>query len=170
MCAQEKWLDISGYKGFYQVSNLGKVRSISHYSKNNANGGVRLVHGKELTPFKMKNGYLQVQLSKNGKREKCYVHRLVANAFLENNDSLPEVNHKNGDKTNNRFDNLEWVSHKSNQVHMIKNRMTKKAMPVLHLITKTEYNSLCEAEKCTGIGRKTIKRLCNAKKEWLWIM
>jgi predicted DNA-binding protein len=107
---------------------------------------------------------MQVQLSKNGKRTKAYIHRLVAEAFLENNDCLSDVNHIDGNKRNNAVNNLEWVSHKDNQVHMVKNRMTKKAFPVVCVETMATYNSLSEAEKATGADRHGIKTSCETGK------
>lgn len=166
---QEEWRDVVGYEGFYQVSNLGRVRTVPHYSRNNVNGGKRFVKGQILSQYKMPNGYLQVQFSKNEKREKHYVHRLVANTFLKNKNNLPEVNHIDGNKDNNSISNLEWVSHKINQIHMIKNRMSKKAKPVLYMPTKKEYNSMTEAEKITGISRKTIKKSCELGGDWRWL-
>ena len=65
---EEIWKDIPDYEGLYQVSNTGKVKSVSHYARNNRNGGLRMAAGKILSQYKMPNGYYQVQLSKNEKR------------------------------------------------------------------------------------------------------
>lgn len=81
---KEIWKDIPGYENLYQVSNSGRIKSIGHYTRNNINGGTRLTKGIVLSPYIMPNGYYQVQLSKKGKKEKHYVHRLVALAFLNN--------------------------------------------------------------------------------------
>lgn len=157
----EKWKDIKGYEGLYQVSNMGKVRSLAHFAKNNSNGGMRITSGKELAFYKMPNGYHQVQLSKGKSRKKAYIHRLVADAFIENSLSLPEVNHKDGNKNNNSVSNLEWISHKNNQIHMVKHGLSKRAHPVMCIETGKQYSSLSEAEGETGISRKTIKKLCD---------
>lgn len=171
---QEKWVDVAGYEGLYQVSNLGNVRSVSHYARNNMNGGNRFTEGRTLCKYKMPNGYLQVQLSKSDKREKCYVHRLVAKAFLENGKNLSDVNHKDGDKNNNSVSNLEWVSHRDNQIHMVKNRMTRKMKPVLCVETQTEYPSVTDAQRESGCDRHFIKKCCESGEEykgkhWRWI-
>lgn len=162
---EEIWKDIKGYESLYQVSNTGKVKSLSHYTRNNANGGKRLTKGRILSTYKMPNGYLQVQLSRNEIREKKYVHRLVAEMFLDNKHNLSDVNHIDGNKDNNSVDNLEWCSHKDNQIHMIKSRLTKKTQPVICLETGITYNSLSEAERETTTSRKLIKKSCeNGKK------
>ena len=92
----EEWRDIEGYEGFYQISNLGRAKSLKF--------------GKEriLKPRKERNGYLCVGLYEDGKVKNHKIHRLVANAFLPNISNLSEVNHIDEDKTNNKVDNLEW--------------------------------------------------------------
>lgn len=95
--ANEQWRDIYGYDGMYQVSDLGRVRS--RYS-----GEWKLIRTN-----KDKYGYLQVSLCKGGKHKRFYVHRLVAQAFIENDDSgKNEVNHIDECKQNNRVSNIEW--------------------------------------------------------------
>lgn len=158
---QEEWRDIPKYEGLYEVSNTGKVRSVTHYSRNNINGGERLVRGRILSAFKMPSGYMQVKLSRNDKREKHYIHRLVACAFLSNDNNLLEVNHIDGNKGNNNVNNLEWVSHKDNLIHAVRMRMTKKANPVLCVETNKQYNSMSEAERDTGINKHFIKTSCD---------
>lgn len=92
----EVWRPIEGFECLYEVSNLGRVKSF-WFNKE-----------KILKPNKTKWGYLYVVLCKDGRKKNYNVHRLVANAFLPNIDNLPEVNHIDEDKTNNRVDNLEW--------------------------------------------------------------
>lgn len=167
----EIWKDVPGYEGLYQVSNMGNIKSLSHYARNNKKGGLRLTEGRILSQYKMPNGYMQVQFSKNEGREKVYVHRIVAMAFLSNENGFSDVNHIDGNKENNSVDNLEWCSHRSNQIHMIQNRMTKKAIPVLCVESGEVYNSMTEAEKKKGVDRHFIKKACesgNVYKGYHW--
>ena len=100
---EEIWKDIKGYEGLYQVSNFGKIKSLS---KNNHNYGE---NGKILKGINNK-GYLRVGLSKNGKAKQYPIHRIVAETFIDNVYNLPCVNHIDENKMNNRADNLEWCS------------------------------------------------------------
>lgn len=109
----EIWRDIDGYNGKYQVSNLGNVKSI--YTIYVING----IHNKYyrdiiLQPFAQKNGYLNVCLWKDGKKKNRLIHQLVAQSFIPNPNNLPQVNHKDEDKTNNVVSNLEWCTAKEN--------------------------------------------------------
>lgn len=96
----EEWKNVIGYEGLYEVSNKGNVRNVRR--------------NKLLKLSKNRYGYIQVYLYKNGIRTVFTVHRLVAQAFLPNPDNLPEVNHRDEDKTNNRVENLEFCDHKYN--------------------------------------------------------
>lgn len=109
----EEWRPIEGYEGLYEVSNTGRVRSLDMYVKIGY-GSYRLHKGKVLSPGKNKDGYLLINLHCNEKNKKCLVHRLVAQAFIPNPDNLPQVNHKDEDKLNNRVENLEWCDAKYN--------------------------------------------------------
>lgn len=110
--SEEIWKDIKGYEGIYQVSNLGRVKSLPRFHKTK-NGYYSKV--KILTPIKNDRGYLLVGLSKEWKKQKIFVHRLVAEAFIPNPNNLPQVNHINEfEKDNNCVENLEWCSCKYN--------------------------------------------------------
>jgi hypothetical protein len=113
----ETWKEIKGYDGHYLVSNLGNVKSVDRSVDIPRKGSIhkRVQYGKLLTEQKSKNGYSLVFLSYLKKN--CTVHRLVATAFLDNPNNFPEVNHKNGIKTDNRVENLEWVTRSQNQRH-----------------------------------------------------
>ena len=161
--SEEIWKDVHNSNGYYKVSNFGNIKSVPHFSRNNINGGVRYIKETVLKPYKGGAGYLYVALSVGGKKRKRTVHKIVAEAFLENPYALPEVNHIDGDKENNAVWNLEYVSHKDNIAHMVKNCMTKKSTPVLCVETGQKFCSLSEAERITGINRKSIKKFCDAE-------
>lgn len=119
----EEWRDIEGYYGLYQVSNMGRVKSL------------KFGKYKILKQRKRPNGYLCVTLCKEGKIKTCSVHRLVGNAFLDNPSNLPCFNHKNEDKTDNRAVNLEPCTHKYNLNY--KNAQAKR-------VASTDWKSVAE--------------------------
>lgn len=113
----EMWKPIIGYEGLYEVSNMGRVRSLTRISNFRDRSGrinERVIKGRTMRPQRQKSGYLHVGLSKDGNVTQYRVHRLVAAAFVDNPEGLYEVNHIDEDKTNNRADNLEWCDHKYN--------------------------------------------------------
>ena len=109
----EEWRPIEGYEGLYEVSSYGRVRSLDRYVKY-SNGRIHLYKGKVLSPIKDTDGYLKVNLYCNGKNKKCLVHRLISQAFIPNPLGLPQVNHRDEDKSNNSIDNPEWCTAKYN--------------------------------------------------------
>lgn len=105
----EIWKDIKDYKGLYQVSNLGRVRSLE---KNNNNPSYRTI--RILKQHNDGKGYCIVSLHKNKKQKSFRIHRLVAEAFISNHSNYRCVNHKDENKLNNNVDNLEWCTYKYN--------------------------------------------------------
>ncbi|MCF1632931.1 NUMOD4 domain-containing protein [Tetragenococcus koreensis] len=112
---KEIWRTIVGYEGFYEVSSLGKVRSLKRSIEQKGDvKHIRVMEGRVLKHNLDRNGYHKVVLSKNGKTKTFKIHRLVAKAFILNTDNLPQVNHIDEDKTNNCVSNLEWCTAKQN--------------------------------------------------------
>jgi hypothetical protein len=115
MGKKETWKDIRGYTGLYQVSTRGRIRSLARYVTHK--GGYRRIGGKMIKFSKNEYGYVIICLFKNGLQKCCRVARLVAKAFIPNPMRLPEVNHKNGIKEDNRASQLEWTNRKRNVQH-----------------------------------------------------
>ena len=117
----EIWKDIPEYKGLYQASNLGNIRSLDREVIQLSNGGKTYFkhtrEGRILSQGIQNGGYPVVSISVNAKRKICTVHRLVASAFIDNPNNYRDVNHKDGNKQNNNIENLEWVSHSENIKH-----------------------------------------------------
>lgn len=108
---QEIWKDIEGYEGLYQVSNFGRVKSLDRYVLRNEN--TLFVKVIVLSQLNIR-GYLAVRLCNSGKYKNYFVHRLVANAFIHNDNNYSEINHIDENKHNNHVDNLEWCDRKYN--------------------------------------------------------
>lgn len=116
----EKWVDIKGFEGLYQVSNYGRVKSMEKWVKLNQ---YTKHYPEQIRKLHMgTNGYLMLMLSKNKKKYPKMVHRLVADAFIPNPSNLPQVNHKDEVKTNNYADNLEWCDRKYNCQYGTRNK------------------------------------------------
>lgn len=138
----EVWKDIDGYEGVYQVSNMGRIKSLTrkvwNYTK----------PGRILKPCMKENGYLHVSLHNGDKHEKhAHVHRLVAQAFIPNPENLPEVNHKNFNKEDNRVENLEWCTSRYNKAHFRNSPYSKKA----------------DSRKATTLANKSIQYILDHK-------
>lgn len=173
-CMSELWKDINGYEGLYQISNKGKIRKLRFI--NNICNKEKIF---ELTPQIINSGYQKVMLYKNGEYKNALVHRLVAEAFVENPDNKKIVNHKDGDKTNNYADNLEWVTHGENMTHAYKNGLaysaakgrfgadSKKSIRV-NMLDKTsekvlnQFGSLIDAAHYIGVNKSS--HICNCCK------
>ena len=158
---EEIWRPVVGYEGLYEVSNTGIVRSLDRYDNRNC-----FRKGKVISLLKKgEYGYIQVNLCYNGKLYKKYVHRLVAQAFLPNPDNLPEVNHKDEDKTNNSVDNLEWCDRSYNLKYgtaRIRERDTKIKNGYWTGLSNEEYRK----EYSKNYYQKNKDRICEQHKEY----
>jgi len=174
----EIWKDIDGYSGIYQVSNLGRVRSTDRYVIANCNGGIKLLKGKLFHPTLRKpkgrkDGYYVVNLQK----KTHLVHALVLRTFVPNIENKPTVNHKDGNKKNNKLSNLEWATYSENNQHALDNNLRKPRGVTVYqrdsnmkLIKK--YKSASEASRITKISRGMIVHCLNNRSkragEFIW--
>ena len=155
---EEVWKPIKGYEGIYEVSSLGRVRKLAT--------GV-ILHQRN------RGGYRQVALRKDGVGKSESVHRLVAKAFLPNPDMLPEINHRDEDKSNNCVENLEWCDHsynmryndlqlrnreKATTRHTIDNKRMENGH-ILRNLRKAKEWTVCEAASKIGISGSTLTRI-----------
>ena len=173
----EIWKDIENYKGFYQISDCGRVKSLERdvYRQN----GTFHYHAGEriLVPVLDKDGYQQVNLYKNGEIKKMRVHRLVAEAFLPNPENEPYVNHKDEVKTNNVVENLEWCTASYNinfgtrTERSIQNRRSYKfgnnpsAKAVFCVELNKTFDCAIRVEEELGICGSSICNVCKGKQK-----
>ena len=117
----EIWKSVTNYEGYYEVSNLGRVRSLTRQIEKRENGNITLLTrtGKITTAIITEKGYERVGLSKDGVQKNCLVHRLVGIEFIDNPESKPQINHINGIKTDNNVENLEWNTNEENFKHSV---------------------------------------------------
>ncbi len=170
---EEEWRDIVGYEGLYQVSNIGRIKSLNYKRT-----------GKEeiLKLIPHNNGYKQVMLSKNGNKKTYYIHRLVAEAFIPNPLGLPEVNHIIDDfehRSDNRVENLEWCTRDYNNNYGNHNKKLSenhadfsgdkhpRAKKVRCITTNEVFNTIKEAgEKYNIKNTSNITQCCKGKRKY----
>lgn len=166
---EEIWKDIEGYEGLYQVSNMGRVKS---------------VRKNIIMKPSVSKGYYVINLCIRGKATLCRVHRLVAMTFIPNPDNLPQVNHKDENHFNNNLNNLEWCDSKYNNNYGTKSERISNLLLNNKKISKTvlqysmdgtfirEWISVREAERITGFDCGHISACCNNKRKsaygYLW--
>jgi hypothetical protein len=145
----EIWKSIDEYGDKYEVSNLGRFR--------NKNGTL-------LKPFITHGGYLMIALCNKGTKTNIRLHRLIAKMFIPNPDCKPEVNHKNGIKTDNRAINLEWCTKSENMKHAYKNGLQAKGKHPIRKVQCLEdgliYSTIGEAARTYNINSRTIQSSC----------
>lgn len=146
----EKWKEIGGYDGKYLISNLGNCKIVDH---------LNFTRNKYLLTRVDRAGYFTVRLSKACHTSTFYIHRLIATAFVPNHGDKPLVNHRNGNKLDNRPKNLEWVTHAENIQHAHDLRLIPRPSEkkVIDTCTNKVYQSIKEASKQTGLPYTTVK-------------
>jgi len=169
---EEIWKDVIGLEGLYMVSNLGRIKSLER--KVNSHGWFRIKKESIRIPQNHNCGYKSISF---GKRGQSLIHRLVAIAFLENPKNLEFVNHKNGIKTDNRIENLEWVTRQENEDHAFRTGLKKsygefgnssklKNWQVFHIKYCARNTDSKQLGLIHGVHRATIQRIWNGK---IWI-
>jgi hypothetical protein len=139
------WKDIEGYEGLYQVNNQGQVKSLKR-ERICKNGSVKIYHEKFLNGFVNNIGYLCFDLYNDSGRKNIKAHFLVASNFCEGYSSGLVVNHKDGNKVNNHYSNLEWITQKENAIHAFKNRIhIIYGFTVIHIQTGIFFESMGDA-------------------------
>lgn len=159
----EEWRDVKGYEGKYQVSNLGNIRGLDR--KDNFG---RPIKGKMLAQRAQKNGYMTVKLRSNGIQKTFRVHRIVADAFCDNPNNLPEVNHIDENKKNNRANNLEWCTRQYNcsygsGLEKRKEKYSHKCAQIKEGKVIAEFPSMIEASRKTGVPFSSIQRCISGR-------
>ena len=174
---QEIWKDVEGFEGIYQVSNMGRVRSLDHVA-NSRNGVPQHHRGKILKQSADRHGYKRVHISKDGIAKSVRVHRLVAQAFCEKPNGMDIVNHLDNNPSNNCSSNLEWTDDKGNMQHAARQgrmgwrpenlRRAQEAhkIPVIAIApdgTRIWFPSQVDAAKALKVNRGHIGQICKCR-------
>ena len=188
----EKWKDIKGHEGFYQISDKGRLRSLGREVVDK-NGIINRYKGKILKTHANKFGYLHCSLYKSSKVTCARIHKLVAEAFVDNTDNKPHINHKDGNKQNNTPENLEWCTASENIQHAYDNGLNYNSERQKKLTSLANRGEKCHQSKLKefdvqvirdayatgaftqsylskefGVGCDQISRIVNYKR-WAWL-
>jgi len=151
---QEQWMPVKNYEGLYEVSSLGRVKALPC----NKQGKSPL--GKIMKDFSNGKNYRYLALAKDNKRKNHYVHRLVAEAFLINEEGKPHINHKNGIKDDNRLENLEWATLSENMTHAVQMGLLSNPNAKLRKDEVVVLRKMFDA----GYHRPTLAKMFNISK------
>lgn len=171
----EEWRYVNSYEGLYLVSNFGRIKSVERFSSecksNRCKNSFSYTVKEKILKQSIVHGYLCVHLSKENNKKMIKVHRIVAEAFIQNQNGFRIINHKNEDKLDNRVSNIEWCTTKYNcnygtrneRISNTQRQNTESSRPVLQLTVDgkivNEYSSITEASR-HGFDRKTISKIC----------
>ena len=162
----EIWKDVKGFEGIYKLSNLGNVKRIIFKT------GVNTKYKNDYTLKPLDNGlgYFRIKLTKNNISKRYMLHRLIAEAFIPNEENKRCVNHINGNKKDNSIQNLEWCTHKENTIHAVKNGLFKvnakqhiNSKKVLNIDTGFIYDSIAHASRVEKLDRGYLSERLNGK-------
>ena len=148
---QEAWKPIPGYEDKYEASNLGAIRSVAR-TTTTSGGRTRKVPSKDFLARTLNRRYAIVSLSDNGAVKTISVHRLVAITFIPNPNSMPEINHIDGDKFNNAASNLEWVTRAQNNDHAISTGLKPPVLGSQHGMSKLDEHKVLQIRQLLSIG------------------
>lgn len=171
---EEIWKEVEEFNGAYLISNKGRLKSVKRGIK--WNGTIRHQEDKIMSQVINKSGYIEYQITYNGKHYSRKAHRLVAMAFIPNIDNKPFINHKDGIKTNNNVNNLEWCTNRENVQHAYNNELIHKAKAILQFTKDGKFlrrwKNSSEITRELGIGKTTIHAACKRKnhqtKGYIW--
>lgn len=174
MLQTEIWKDIPEFKGYYQASNTGRIRTVERDVWNGK--GYYKLNSHEMTYGLSEKGYVVVHLSVNHQLFYRQVHRLVAEAFIPNPENKPQINHKDGNKQNNNVENLEWCTNAENQIHAYKLGLSKhsdksgrpKKAVGLYLNDGSLYkkfNSIAETTNYLQCSSGNVKLCCDGRRK-----
>lgn len=164
---KEIFLSIKGYEGLYEISNFGRVRTIGRTYQNR----ISYFTNPRILRFRTNGRYKTVSLCKNGVGKDAFIHRLVAIHFIPNPHNYPQVNHKDGNKDNNRVDNLKWVTQSLNMQHAFKNKLcippnthlTEENVLKIIKLLENKDNSFNDISKIFKVNRSVIQKINNCQ-------
>ena len=169
--SDEIWKDIKGYEGLYQISSLGRVKSLKRYVRH-SKGGMKIVNESIKGTFRHQDGRERVELSKNGVNKKFFVYRLIAEAFIPNPNGYKEVNHKDENPANSSIDNLEWCNHlynmnygtRTERASLSKNKGVGMYHPDTDVLMMA-FVSVKEASDYMDVSKSSISNSCRNKQD-----
>ena len=175
---KEEWKDIKDYEGYYQVSDLGKIRSVDRFVVHSKNGNKAFKKGKVFA-VGFTNKALIVALSKNGIKKSFLIYRIVAQQFIPNPENKPEVNHKDGNRLNNKVSNLEWMTRSENEKHAYDTGLYTSRKGIDHPMSITNESDVIEMRKLynEGVSKKQLatdfkmeySNVCKIIKRKAWV-